>query len=106
MGSHTTALASNDDRMEVGPTNNTTHLISDHTNTWSEVGHVSNITHPCQARWTVEQALDEHKTLRGQFCPHNIVWGERQICRGWYCPPQHSVTTTSAKTASRTITSG
>jgi hypothetical protein len=56
--------------------------------------HVSNITHPCQARWTVDEALDEHKTLRGQFCPHNIVWGETQICRGWYCeneggPPKH-----------------
>ena len=42
-------------------------------------------THPCQSRWTTDQALEEYKTLKGQFCPTNIVWGDSEICRGYYC---------------------
>jgi len=46
---------------------------------------VNNWTHPCESRWTVQQAFDQYKTLRS-FCSHNTVIGKKQICRGFYCP--------------------
>jgi len=48
---------------------------------------VNSFHHPCEPRWTVERTFKEYKTVH-LFCPHNVVVGTKQVCRGFYCPNQ------------------